>query len=81
MPVPMSRCNADLVDASSGALHSARRSHMIKYEMITGHFTAQRWNSTEKSFPHTVRVSVGMKLKEKTSYHHWPGSSQAAQER
>lgn len=61
---------------------------MIKYEMITGHFTAQRclfgWNSvvvSEKSFSHSVMACMGMRLKKKMSYQCLPGkSSQTAQE-
>ena len=88
MPVLVSKCNPRLVDASSGAIHRARRSHTIKYEMIMGHFTAQRclfgWNSVvvlEKSFSRSVRTCIGMKLKKKMSYQCLPGkSSQTAQE-
>lgn len=61
---------------------------MIKYEMITGHFTAHRclfgWNSMvvlEKPFSLSVRICMGIRLKKKTSYHCLPDkSSQTAQE-
>lgn len=61
---------------------------MIKYEMITWHFTAHRclfgWNSTvvlEKSFSLSVRACMGIRLKKKMSYHCLPNkSSQTAQE-
>lgn len=76
MLVLVSRCNPHLVDASSGAIHHAGRHHMIKYEMIMGHFTAQRclfgWNSmvvSEKSFSRSVRACMGMGCKKKKQRH------------
>lgn len=55
---------------------------MIKYEMITWHFTAHRclfgWNSTvvlEKSFSLSVRACMGIRLKKNMSYHCLPDKS------
>ena len=86
--VLVSRHNPHLADASSSAIHCARRSHLIKYETITGHFTAQwclfGWNSvvvSEKTFSRSVRAWMGMRLKKKMSYQCLPGeSSRTAQE-
>lgn len=82
MPVLVSRHNSRFVDTSSSAIPSARRSHMIKYEITMGHFTAQRclfgWNSVlvlEKSFSRSVRTGMGVRLKKKTSCQCLPGKS------
>lgn len=67
--------NPHLVHTGHGAICYSRRSHAIKYEMITGHFTAQGclygWNSvvvSENCFPCSDKAFMGMRLKKNISY-------------
>lgn len=87
IPVLVSRRNPHLVHTSHGAICYARRSHVIKYEMITGHFTAQGclfgWNRvvvSEKLFPLSDKACMGMRQEKYIIQVFACKSSQTAQE-